>query len=311
MADLSYYFAPAPHGLELRSEAAAFDAFVASLQTYYDAAYYVDWAKVWANVTRFNREFHLLSSLCDAADIVTATRELLRDYPRVVCALPALLACRGSISILEDAKTAHVETFDFAPKDKLCDAEIERYARFIGESGLLELLANIKSVPDYMTGVEVGCDTNGRKNRSGELAVRALMPHIESVQLKHPEIAFWPERTHSWLAAHGCKLPDEMDGFKWDGAFFSPASGKWVLMEINHYGTVGSKPAAIVNDYIARERELLSLGVGFLWVTDGWGWLKMGAPLRRAWNELRFLTTIQMARDGLLEHALISMLGAK
>ena len=271
----------------------------------------MDWGKVWANVTRFNREFHLLSSLCDAADIVSATHELLRDYPRVVCALPALLACRASMSILEDAQSAHVEVFDFAPKDKLCAEEVERYARFIGESGLLELLSNIKSVPDYVTGVEVGLDTNGRKNRSGDLAVRALVPHIEAVRNRHPEIQFWPERSYSWLEAHGCRLPREMDGWKWDGAFFSPASGKWALMEVNHYGTVGSKPAAIANDYIARERELLGLGVGFLWVTDGWGWLKMGGPLRRAWDELRYLTTIQMARDGLLEHALISMLGAK
>ena len=307
MAELSFY----RNCLGLADEDAAFGAFVASLQTYYDAAFYVDWNKVWRNVGLFNREFHLLSSLCDAADIVTATRELLRDYPRVVCALPALLACRGSMSILEDAATAHVETFDFAPKDKLCDEEIERYTQFIGESGLLDLLSNIKSVPDYVTGVEVGLDTNGRKNRSGNLAIRALMPHIETVKIAHPQIQFWPERTHFWLEQNGCKLPREMDGFKWDGAFFHQATGKWVLMEVNHYGTVGSKPSAIANDYIARERELLALGIGFLWVTDGWGWLRMTGPLRRAWNELRWMTTIQLARDGLLEHALISMLGAK
>lgn len=307
MADLSFY----RKQFGVADEDTAFGAFVASLQTYYDAAYYVDWRKVWTNIGKFNRELHLLSSLCDAADIVTATRELLRDYPRVVCALPALLACRGSMSILEDVTTSHVEIFDFAPKDKLCDEEIERYARFIGESGLLELLSNIKSVPDYVTGVEVGIDTNGRKGRSGNLAVRALMPHIEAVKIAHPQIQFWPERTYFWLESNGCKLPREMEGFKWDGAFFHQTTGKWVLMEINHYGTVGSKPSAIANDYIARERELLALGIGFLWVTDGWGWLRMTNPLRRAWDELRWMTTIQLARDGLLEHALIAMLGAK
>lgn len=309
MADLAFYRS----SLGLSNEEAAFDYFVASLQTYYDAAYYVDWGKVWANRNRFSREFHLLSSLCEATDVEGATRELLRDYPRVVCALPSLLACRGlkTISILEDASTAHVETFDFAPQRELCELEIERYTKFIGESGLLELLVNIKSVPDYVTGVEVGSDTNGRKNRSGSLAVRALMPHIKAAVANQSEIEFWPERTFAWLSQKGCSLPPGMKDKKWDGAFFNRATGRWALMEVNHYGTSGSKPIAIAGDYIARERELLALGVGFLWVTDGLGWLKMLNGLRYAWEELRFLTTIQMARDGLLEHALVSMLGAK
>lgn len=306
MAELSWY-----RGLGLADADAAFGAFVESLQTYYDAAYYVDWGKVWANVGRFNAEFHLLSSLCDAPDIVAATRQMLTHYPRVVRALPALLASRGEVSILEDPASARVEKFDFAAKAQLCPEEIERYTRFIGESGLLELLANIKSVPDYMTGVEVGLDTNGRKGRSGKLGVKALMPHVEAALAHWPELSFWEERTHSWLESNGCPLPREMSGFKWDGAFRCGATGKWVLVEVNHYGTIGSKPSAIANDYIARERELLMLGVGFVWVTDGWGWRQMTGPLRRAWDELRWMTTIQLARDGLLEHALRAMLGAK
>ena len=37
------------------------------------------------------------------------------------------------------------------------------------ESGFLDLLSDrtIKSIPDYFIGVEVGLDSNGRKNRSG------------------------------------------------------------------------------------------------------------------------------------------------
>ena len=211
----------------LADEDAAFGAFAASLQTYYDAAYYVDWCKVWKNIGQFNREFHhraLLSSLCDAADIVTATRELLRDYPRVVCALPALLACGKQISILENVATAHVEIYDFTPKDKLCDEEIERYTRFIGESGLLHLLSNIKSVPDYVTGVEVGRDTNGRKNRSGATAVRVLQPHLKRAVENCNEVEFWEERNYAWLIAQGCPLPPNMKNLKWDGAFYSHVS---------------------------------------------------------------------------------------
>ncbi|PQV64790.1 type II restriction enzyme [Abditibacterium utsteinense] len=259
----------------------------------------------------FNAEFHLLSSLCDAPNIEGAARQLLRDYPKVVRAFPLLLAWRRQMTLLVDAETARVEVFDFAPKDVLSEIEIERYVRFLGESGLLDLLANIKSVPDYATGVEVGIDTNGRKGRSGNLAVKALTPHIERALENLGDVDFWPERTYAWMRAQGCPLTLDMAGWKWDGAFHSQTTGRWVVMEINHYGTTGSKPAAIANDYIARERELLLLGVGFLWVTDGLAWKAMQPVLKRAFQEIRFVSTIQLARDGLLEHALRSMLGPK
>ena len=40
---------------------------------------------------------------------------------------------------------------------------------FLKKTGFLRLLSdrNIKSIPDYFIGVEVGLDSNGRKNRSG------------------------------------------------------------------------------------------------------------------------------------------------
>lgn len=45
----------------------------------------------------------------------------------------------------------------------------EEALSFLKESGFLELVSNrnIKSIPDYFIGVEVGLDSNGRKNRSG------------------------------------------------------------------------------------------------------------------------------------------------
>ncbi len=246
-----------------------------------------------------------------ASDIEAAARQLLRDYPKVVRAFPALLACRGALSLLEDVEAGTVERFDFAPKDELSDEEIERYVRFLASSQLFDLLCNIKSVPDYATGVEVGMDTNGRKNRSGNLAVKALRPHINRALCELEGVEFWPERSFDWLRARGCPLAPTMKLWKWDGAFFCSQTGRWVLLELNHYGTTGSKPTAITGDYIAREGELELLGIGFLWVTDGLGWHQMRAPLRQAFGQLRFLSTIALAREGLLQWSLRSMLGAK
>jgi type II restriction enzyme len=291
VADLSFYRQRL--GADTDSDT-AFSHLFGSLQTYYDAAFYVDWKKVYESVGGFSADLHLLSSLCHQSNIEDSARQLLREYPKVVRAFPLLLAWRKqNISILEDATTAQVRVWNFNPKPSLDADEIENYIQFLGESGLFDLLCNIKSVPDYAMGVEVGIDTNGRKNRSGNLAIKALEPHISAAiaalganwQL---EVEFHGERDFKWLRDRACLLTDGHERLKWDGAFHCPRTGKFVLLEVNHYGTTGSKPTAIAHEYIARERELNALGIGFVWVTDGEGWGAMHHALRYAFNELRF-----------------------
>ncbi len=61
MADLSFY--KAKYGLS--TQESAFEKFISTLQSYYDANYYVNWEKVFKGTKRFEREFALLSTLCD------------------------------------------------------------------------------------------------------------------------------------------------------------------------------------------------------------------------------------------------------
>src|SRR5437868_3732592 len=98
MADLSFYLAH--YGIN--SADTAFDKFVSKLQNYYDASYYVDWKKVYEKVRPYRRELLLLSSLCEEPNKEKAARELLRDYPKVIEALPILMACRHTIELVED-----------------------------------------------------------------------------------------------------------------------------------------------------------------------------------------------------------------
>lgn len=314
MADLSFYRQKLGGAVTCDE---AFSYLLGTLQTYYDADFYVDWKKVCGSVGVYSAELHLLSSLCHQSNIVAATRQLLRDYPRVVRAFPLLVAWRGAnLSVLEDAVTATVRHWNFASKVHLSEEEIDDYIAFLGDMKLFDLLANIKSVPDYATGIEVGLDSNGRKNRSGNLAVKALAPHIksslESLRTNWQlNVEFQSERDWKWLRERNCVLSSGHERLKWDGVFYCARTDKFVLLEVNHYGTTGSKPTAIAHEYIARERELNALGIGFLWVTDGLAWNAMHHALRLAFNELRFVSTIQLARDGLLEWALHSMLGPK
>jgi len=289
---------------------AAFEKFVATLQNYYDSTYYVDWEKVHAKVQPYRRELLLLTSLCTEANKEKAARELLRDYPRVIAALPVLMACRNSIEIVENAAEAHVTTYDFKPAgERLTEDEVEHYVEFLTASGLLSLLERIKSVPDYVTGVEVGMDTNARKNRGGHCGMQAIRPFIEAAQQNLPGLEVKFEAGFDFLSTQGFVLPEKFRGIVWDVAFWTRArSPRLTVMEVNHYGTSGGKPSAIAREYTGRQTDLDATDIGFIWVTDGRGWLNMLNPLREAFNGIRHLVNIRLAKDGQLEWALRRLL---
>ena len=59
--------------------------------------------------------------------------------------------------------------FDFGKYSPNSHAYYERYSYFMEHTGLFDLLENhiINNLVDYVTGVETGLDSNGRKNRGG------------------------------------------------------------------------------------------------------------------------------------------------
>jgi type II restriction enzyme len=302
MHDLSFY--QSVYGIA--SPDAAFDKFVGTLQSYFDADYYVGWDKIYRRIEEYRPELHLLSALCGVQDKEKLARRLLADYPKVVMVLPLLMACRNSVQLMEEQNAAQVTAYNFPKKSRpLSNDEIEYYVRFLCSSKLFELLERIKSVPDYVTGVEVGMDTNGRKNRGGECGVKAIQPFVEQSLTSLPSLQAKAEATYDFLASEGCTLPEAFRNERWDWAFWTKAEPRRLtVMEVNHYGSSGSKLKAIARDYVGRQKALEAAGIGFIWVTDGRGWLKSRHALREAFDSVNCLINIRLARDGHLEWAL-------
>ncbi len=261
---------------------------------------------MYTKAGKFEQELALLSTLCNKPDIVTAAKDLLLKYPQVIRALPALIGCRDKVSVMEDVSELRVVTYEFQPVlGQYIEAEAERYTHFLLESGLIELLSHINSVPDYVTGLEVGMDSNGRKNRSGQCAIKALNPTVISAQSKIEGLQMKSEANYAFLCARGCHLPDKFKRKTWDWAFWTESTPRrFAVMEVNHYGGVGSKPTTIVAEYIERQQILEGSGVQFVWVTDGFGWLDMEKNLRDAFDNVRHLINIRLAADGYLEWVL-------
>lgn len=279
----------------------AFEVFLGQLDNYLDAAYYVDWPKVNRNIAGIKHELALLNVVAAEPDPVEAARNLLRKYPQVVQAFPVLIGTRKTVRLVADAEPPVVATYEFSKRDELTEDDIERYVEFLAASGLLDLLKSLHWVPDYATGVEVGLDTHGRKNRGGKAGARAVRPFVVALAAQQTGLLATAEANPNWLQSHGVEVPAALNGITWDFAICaSGAPGSALLLEVNHYASTGSKPSAIAREYEARAVAATAAGLSFLWVTDGLGWLDMRVPLRHAFEAVAHIANVHMLRDGYL-----------
>lgn len=130
-----------------------------------DYKFYVDFEKVYGNVDKIKVELNILNSLIGSKDIENDFRKLLADYPQVFKCVPILLAVRGREIYAIDGDGEYL--FNFAKMNY----SVDEYIMFMRKTGLFTLISErlINNLVDYVTGVEVGLDSNGRKNRGGHL----------------------------------------------------------------------------------------------------------------------------------------------
>ena len=143
-----------------------------SIATY---SYYVDFQKVYGNVENIKIELNILNSLIGSKNIQSDFEAILQKYPETLKCIPILLAVRNSEIAVSDETGSRM--YDFATQTRT----IQEYSIFMEKSGLFDLLQNhvIGNLLDYVTGVETGLDSNGRKNRGGHLMEDLVETYIQ------------------------------------------------------------------------------------------------------------------------------------
>jgi type II restriction enzyme len=103
-------------------------------------------------------------------------RDIIIKYPQVLKVIPLIIAIKDkNLLVLEIGEKLLFRNFEFSTnrivQKKLVsnENEIDNIVEFCDKSGILELFGRIKDLYTYMTGVEVGLDSNARKNRSGKI----------------------------------------------------------------------------------------------------------------------------------------------
>lgn len=162
-----------------------FSTFRSSIADY---GYYTDFAKVYRNVDDIKVELNILNSLIGSKSIENEFGELVKKYPETLKCIPVLLAVRENeiYAIDSDGK--------FTYKFKKPNLSIEQYKIFMRKTGLFDLMERhiISNLVDYVTGVETGMDSNGRKNRGGHLMENLVESYIQEAGY-HKNVDYFKE----------------------------------------------------------------------------------------------------------------------
>ncbi len=147
--------------------------FKSSISTY---DYYVDFEKIYEKANKYRVEINILNSLIGIQNIEEEFKRIVAKYPDTLEVIPLLLAVRSNEIFVKNQDGEFLFNFDRLTYD------IEDYVVFMRNTGLFELLQHhiINNLYDYLLGVEVGLDSNGRKNRGGHLMENLVEDFIVS-----------------------------------------------------------------------------------------------------------------------------------
>jgi len=236
-----------------------------------DFGYYIDFKKVYRNIENFKVGLNIMNSLINSKTIEKDFRELAKNYPEIIKCIPLLLAIRGHEVFIIHEKKDYI--FNFSKCDNVDDCVL-----FMRESGLFDLISNhiINNLVDYATGVEVGLDSNGRKNRGGTLMENVVEAHIKAAGLTYQKEMYLSDIEKKWGLDLSSLSNKGKSKKKFD--FVIKTNSMVYAVETNFYSGGGkSKGGSKLNEtarsykLIAQESKKID-GFKFVWITDGTAW---------------------------------------
>ena len=262
-----------------------------------DYTYYVDFKKIYRNVDKIKVELNILNSLIGSNDIENEFKNIIVKYPETLECIPVLLAVRSNEIFIKD------ELKEYLFKFNKIVYSIDDYVRFMKESGLFELLQNhiINNLYDYVLGIEVGLDSNGRKNRGGHLMENLVESYIRKAGIKeYYKEMYISEIENKWNLDLSSISGNNVSTKRFD--FVIKTDNQVYVIETNFYSSQGSKLNETARSYkmLAEEAKKVN-GLTFIWFTDGIGWKNARKNLEETFNELETLYNINDLENGILD----------
>jgi hypothetical protein len=281
-----------------------FNGFIDSLKNSIKTwEYFVNWEKVLANKVEMEMILNNLNYLLGKSDLESEFKRLFARHQDIVLAFPTLLAVREKELEIYDKETKGSEMFEFNSVPEYSDELADKYFEFLEKTGLTKLFKEdgIKNLVDYVYGVEVGLDSNGRKNRGGTLMEDIVEDFVkefcESRGFEYISQARATKIKENW------KIDVEFDKSErsFDFAILNPETRNIKLVETNFYNGGGSKLKAVCGEFKSLYKELKQQDIDFIWITDGLGWQTARRPLEETYNHNEYVFNLGMLENNVLD----------
>jgi len=270
--------------------------FRASISNY---GYYVDFDKVYRNVDAIKIELNILNALIGSKNIEDDFEAIIVKYPETLKAVPILLATREREIYAFDSDGEFIFNF------RKANYGIDQYKIFMRKTGLFGLIENhiLSNLVDYVTGVETGLDSNGRKNRGGHLMENLVESYLQKANLILNETYFKEMKTTEIEARWDVDLAALSNQGKTVKKFDFVVKASEVVfgIETNFYTGGGSKLNETARSYknIALEANTIA-GFEFAWFTDGQGWVSARNNLRETFEVMEHVYSIDDMENGVM-----------
>lgn len=260
-----------------------FETFLSQLkETNATLDFFCDFNKVEENVQKVEFNLNKLNYLIGKDNMEEAIRFVWEQDPSAFSVLDIIIAVRK-----KDKKKVIDDKGNVTLIENYFDS-VDSVITFIKETGLKEVFQSrqIKNLVDYAFGVEVGLDTNARKNRSGELMADRIGDIFDLNGIPYTR------EVNSTVFPRLKILGKDKKRFD----FVVTTRAKIYLMEVNFYSGGGSKLNEVARSYSDIGPKINSLPeFEFVWVTDGQGWFSAKNKLEEAYSiipNIYNLTTI-------------------
>ena len=253
--------------------------------------YYTNFEKIFKNVNDIKIELNILNSLIGSQNIKEDFENIIEKYPETLKCIPILLAVRTNEIYVTDVNGEYVYSF------KNRNYPVDQYSEFMEKTGLFKLLKEhiVNNLFDYVTGVETGLDSNGRKNRGGHLMEDLVESFIQNSGFEKNKNYFKEMYTSEIEKKWNIDLSAISNTGKTEKRFdfVIKTDNQIYVIETNFYASGGSKLNETARSYKTITREVNTIeGVTFVWVTDGIGWKSARHNLEETFDVLEHIYSI-------------------
>lgn len=252
----------------------AFDDFLNSMsETNATLDYFTDFDKVKKNVAQIEIKLNQLNYLLGKDDLKQAVYDLYAECPNAFSILEILIAVRKKEqkkSLDEKGQVVTLNSY-FQSADKIID--------FLNNTGLADVFRdkNIKNLVDYVFGIEVGLDTNARKNRGGDNMSKAVQLLFDNADI------YYKKEVRNTIFTDIESLGADVKQFD----FVIKTKRKTYVIETNYYNSGGSKLNEVARAYTDVAPKINQYPqYEFVWITDGQGWKTAKNKLQEAYTHI-------------------------